>query len=385
MSLIKKVLKSSSPADLGADERRVCGIACGALGILLNVALFAGKLFAGTVSGSVAVTADAFNNLSDAGSSVVSMLGFKLAGQKADSYHPFGHGRMEYVAGLVVSMLIILMGVELTQTGIEKIAEPEQVTFSAVTAVILLVSIAVKLFMFLYNRVIGGKIGSVSMSAASADSLSDVAATTVVLISSIVSYYTGVIIDGWGGAAVGLFIIYTGCRAAYETASPLLGQKPSEEFVDSVRRIVLSHGAVTGVHDIVVHNYGPECVMVTLHAEVPADGDLLALHDDVDAAERDLEEELGCTATIHMDPVVNDAETQRLRSEIAEVVKTIDQRITIHDFRITDSDGDKKLVFDALVPFGMSKDDAELYTLIKDTVEKKTGYETEIKVEKGYI
>lgn len=370
---------------MSAETRRRYGMACGLLGIILNALLFGGKLFAGTVSGSVAVTADAFNNLSDAGSSIVSMLGFKLAGQKADSFHPFGHGRMEYVAGLIVAMLIILMGTELTQSGLEKIADPQQVTFTAVTAVILLVSIAVKLFMFAYNRVIGKRIGSVSMLAASTDSISDTAATAVVLISSVVSYFTDLQIDGWCGTAVGLFIIYAGCRAAYDTVSPLLGQRPSSEFVDNVKKTVLAHREIEGVHDIVVHNYGPECVMVTLHAEVPSDGDILMLHDAVDAAERELEEKLGCIATIHMDPVVNDAETRRLRGKTAKAVKKIDGRITIHDFRVIECGGGKRLCFDALVPFGMKKSDEELASIISENAAAETGCEIDVKVEKGYV
>ena len=384
MGIIKNVLKSD-PVSLSAETRRRYGMACGLLGIILNALLFAGKLFAGMLSGSVAVTADAFNNLSDAGSSIVSMLGFKLAGQKADSYHPFGHGRMEYVAGLIVAMLIVLMGAELAQSGLEKIAEPQQVTFTALTAVILSASIAVKLFMFAYNRVIGSRIGSVSMLAASTDSISDTAATAVVLISAVVSHFTGIQIDGWCGTAVGLFIIYAGCRAAYDTVSPLLGQRPSGEFVENVKKTVLAHREIEGVHDIVVHNYGPECVMVTLHAEVPAEGDILALHDAIDAAERDLEETLGCIATIHMDPVVNDADTRRLREETAEAVKRIDQRITIHDFRAADCSGGKRLSFDALVPFGMEKSDEELTSMIRDSAAAETGCEIVVKVEKGYV
>lgn len=381
---IRTVLRKDKN-EITAEERRSCGTACGLLGIALNAMLFAGKFFAGTISGSVAITADAFNNLSDAGSSVVSMAGFRLAAQKADSFHPFGHGRMEYVAGLIVSMLIILMGSELAQSGFEKIAHPQPINFSALSAVILIASIAVKFFMFFYNRVLGRRIESASMTATATDSISDTAATTAVLISSIVSQLSGYNIDGWCGAAVGLFIIYAGVRAAYETVSPLLGQRPSAEFVEEVRKIVTEQEGICGVHDIVVHNYGPECVMVTLHAEVPADGDILALHDGIDNAERELENRLGCTATIHMDPVVNDAETERLRAAALGAVKRIDRRFTIHDFRTAECDGGTKLIFDTLVPFGMKKSDEEINELITDAVSKATGCAAEIKVEQGYV
>ena len=385
LKLAVSVIWRKNNEDITPEQRRSCGVVCGVIGIVLNMLLFAGKLFAGTVSGSVAIISDAFNNMSDAGASAVSMLGFKLAGQKPDRFHPFGHGRMEYVAGLIVSMLIILMGAELMRTGIEKIVAPEPVSLTSVSAAILAASIAVKLFMYAYNRFIGKRIESVTMKAAAADSLSDVCATSVVLLSTAVSHFTGLDIDGWCGLAVALFILYAGCRAAYDTVSPLLGQKPSGEFVGRVKESVLSHSEIIGVHDIVVHNYGPECVMVTLHAEVPAQGDLLELHGAVDAAEKELEQELNCTATIHIDPVVNDEETREMRTAADRAVKDIDRRITIHDFRMSECRGKSRMEFDALVPFGMDKSDEELCESIKGAVLEETGLEAEVKVEKGFV
>lgn len=384
ISLLAKIFIHEK--EITPEVRRKYGVLCGGTGIFLNVMLFLGKLFAGMVSGSVAVTADAFNNLSDAGSSIISMIGFKLAGQKPDSYHPFGHGRMEYVAGLIVSMLIILMGVELLKSGVGKIIHPEEVSISTVSVIILLASIAVKLYMYAYNRSVGNKIDSASMKATAIDSISDVCATTVVLGASVLGYFTNLNTDGWCGTAVALFILYAGGRAAYDTVSPLLGQKPSSEFVESVREKVLSHKEIMGVHDIVVHNYGPECVMVTLHAEVPADGDIMEMHDVIDETERELEDELNCIATIHMDPIVNDAATKRQRKITAAIVKEIDPRLTIHDFRMVDENGSKKVAFDVLAPFEFDKSDAEAAEEIKKLIEEREkGVTADVKVEKGYV
>ena len=286
--------------------RRAYGALCGCVGIGLNVLLFLGKLLAGLATGSVAVTADAVNNLSDAGSSVVTLLGFKLAAKIPDRDHPFGHGRMEYVSGLVVSMAIILMGVELARTALEQILRPKPVDFTPLAAGILLVSIAVKTYMALYNRSVGRRIGSAAMSAAARDSLGDCLATAAVLLGGLAGRLWDVHIDGWCGGAVALFILWSGVGAAKDTIDPLLGQPPSPEFVARVRELALSYPEIIGIHDLIVHDYGPGRRIISLHAEVPASGDILALHDVVDAAERRLGEEMGCLATIHMDPVVHD-------------------------------------------------------------------------------
>ena len=261
--------------------RRAYGRLCGLVGIGLNLLLFGGKLFAGTVSGSVAVTADAFNNLSDAGSSVVTLLGFQLAGKKPDPQHPFGHGRIEYISGLVVSGLILLMGVELGKSSVEKILHPEAVDFSLLAVGILVASIAVKLYMYLYNRRIGRRISSAAMEATATDSLSDAIATTAVLAAMLVGRFTALMIDGWVGLVVACFILFSGYQAAKETLGPLLGQPPEQELVERIRQMVLSHPPICGIHDLVVHDYGPGRMMVSLHAEVPAHGDILELHDAV--------------------------------------------------------------------------------------------------------
>lgn len=350
------------------------GILCGAVGICFNILLFFGKILAGSLTGSIGITADAFNNLSDAGSSTISLVGFRLSGQKADQEHPFGHGRFEYIAGLIVSMLILLMGFELAKTSVTKILSPEPVAFSLLAVCVLGVSILVKLYMFFYNRGIGKKIDSPTMRATAMDSFSDVAATSVVLLSGLIAKWTGWNIDGWAGLAVALFILYTGIRAAKETVSPLLGQPPERAFVEKIEQIVLSQEGIIGMHDLVVHDYGPGRVMVSLHAEVPADGDMIHLHDTVDNTEKELKRACGCEAVIHMDPVaLNDRETNRLRSEVTSLLAELDGRLTLHDFRVVPGPTHTNLVFDVVVPFGFSMPDEEVRKAISERVHSLEG------------
>jgi len=351
--LIKDHKNFTSPA-----VRLRYGMLCGAVGIFFNILLFTGKLIAGMVTKSIGITADAFNNLSDAGSATITLVGFRLSEQKADKEHPFGHGRFEYIAGLIVSMAILLMGFELAKTSIEKILHPEPIVFSFLALGMLVVSIVTKLYMFFYNRGIGKKIDSAAMRATAMDSFSDVAATSVVLLSMLIGKWTGWMIDGYAGLAVALFIGYTGIRAAKETVSPLLGQPPTKEFVEEIERIVLAHDGVIGVHDLVVHDYGPGRRMISLHAEVPADGDMIHLHDAVDNLEKLLRKECGCEAVIHMDPVeTNNQETNRLRTETEKILMRLDERLTLHDFRVVAGPTHTNLVFDVVVPFGFPMPD----------------------------
>lgn len=345
--------------------RRAYGTACSGAGIGFNVLLFAGKLIAGMLSGSVAIVSDAFNNLSDAGSSIISLVGFKLSNKKSDPQHPFGHGRLEYISGLCVSFLIILMGVELGKASIEKIIEPAQVKFSLLTAAILAASILVKLYMALYNSRIGKRLNAVTMKAMAKDSLSDAVATSVVLMSMIVAKLADIAIDGYCGVVVAAFILFTGITAARDTISPLLGQKPDSEFIEEVMRIVNAHKEIIGTHDLVVHDYGPGRLMITLHAEVDADMDILVAHDAVDNIENELREKLGCSAVVHMDPIVtDDAETNATREEIKRVVSNIDSRMTIHDFRMVPGPTHTNVIFDVAVPFDTDMDDDELRKIL---------------------
>ena len=345
-----------------AGVRRAYGMLCSLTGIGLNILLFLGKYLAGRLSGSIAMTADAFNNLSDAGSSVITLLGFRMAAKKPDPGHPFGHGRIEYLSGVAVSLIIIVLGVQLGLESIDKIMSPEPVDAGLVPMLVLVASICVKGYMFAYNRGIGRKINSPGMSATAMDSLSDSIATSVVLISMLLARFADVNVDGWGGAAVAVFIIFSGFKAAKETLSPLLGNPPDPQLVRDITDIVMSHPEVLNVHDLIVHDYGPGRLMISLHAEVPGDGDIYALHDAIDTAEYELQQKLGCSAVIHMDPVSPDGtKTAHMREELAEAAKAIDPRLTIHDFRIVDGPTHTNVIFDAVLPndSSVTEDDAK--------------------------
>lgn len=368
--------------------RQSYGMLCGMLGIVLNVLLFAGKFFAGMISRSIAITADAFNNLSDAGSSAVTLAGFKLAGAKPDPEHPFGHGRIEYVSGLIVAAAILLMAYELIRDSVQKILHPEATEFSALAGVILVASVLVKLYMAYYNHSVGKKIDSAAMHATAMDSLSDMCATSVVLIASLIGHYTGLHIDGWCGVLVGLFILYAGIGAARDTLNPLLGQPPEEEFVSRIHEIVMSHPGICGIHDLIVHDYGPGRQMISLHAEVPAEGDILVIHDEIDCVENELKEKLGCEATIHMDPIVtSDAHIGELKAEVTAVVKAIDEIITLHDFRAVQGPSHTNLIFDVIVPFRFRLPDDELKRKIQQGVTERIGpqYFVVVKVDQAYV
>ena len=345
------------------------GVLSGGVGIFLNLLLSLGKFLAGVLTGSIAVTADAFNNLSDAGSSVVTLVGFKLAGQKADDGHPFGHGRIEYLAGLLVSLLILMVGVELGKSSIEKIIHPEDVTFSLVTVVILICSILVKLWMSLFNRKLGKRINSAAMQATATDSLSDVVATSAVLAGTLIGHFAQVSIDGWIGVVVAIFILRAGWEAVKDTLNPLLGTAPEPELVNAIQQLVLSHEQVVGMHDLVIHDYGPGRRMCSFHAEVPEDEDIMAAHDAIDHIEREIQEKFGIETTAHMDPIATgDSEVTRLRDQVRDLVKEIDEDMSIHDFRVTRGPLHTNLIFDVVVPHRCRLKDEEIQERITQAV-----------------
>lgn len=367
--------------------RRAYGILSGTLGIVLNILLFAGKLTAGLISGSVAIVADALNNLSDAGSSVITLIGFRMAGQKPDKGHPFGHGRIEYISGLIVSMLIILMGFELGKSSVGKIISPGETEFSVVAAVILAVSVLVKLYMCCYNGKVGKKISSPAMKATATDSLGDCISTMVVLICMFITKFTSFDLDGICGAAVALFIFISGLRAAKETINPLLGVPPTDEFVDEIGETVMSHKGVLGFHDLIVHDYGPGRRMISLHAEIPADEDLLKTHDMIDNIEKELSAKLGCDAVIHMDPIETDDKiTMEAREKIAELVKIIDERVTIHDFRMVTGPTHTNVIFDIVVPYDVKRTEDEIRRDIERMVKTlDENYYATVHVDKSFV
>lgn len=345
--------------------RQAYGILCGALGICLNLLLFGGKFLAGMLSHSIAITADAFNNLSDAGSSVITLVGFKMAGQKPDPDHPFGHGRIEYISGLLVAVMILLMAFELIKSSIEKIIHPTDLTASPLIVLILLFSVFIKCYMAYYNRKIGKKISSSAMQATALDSLSDTLATTLVLASTLISHFTGYRIDGLCGVLVGLFILYAGFSAAKDTINPLLGQAADPAFVKQIQELVLNHEGIIGIHDLIVHNYGPGRIIISLHAEVPAEDNVLDIHERIDDLEHKLQDILHCNAVIHMDPVMTrDEETTRLKEQVSAILSEISPDISMHDFRLVKGTGHSNLIFDVAVPFRFPMtDEALIHTI----------------------
>lgn len=383
--LAKLFLKEKAEED-SPEIRQKYGVLCGLAGIIFNVLLALGKFIAGLLSGSVAIMADAANNLSDAGSSLIVLFGFKLAGQKPDPDHPFGHGRVEYISGLLVSVLIIYMAIELLKSSVDAIIHPGEIVFEPVILVILLVSILVKFYMFCYNRKFGRKIHSEAMLATSMDSLSDMGATAVVLISMLVSHYTSLQIDGICGVLVALLIFYAGFNSAKETINPLLGQPPEPEFVERIEEIVSAEEEIIGIHDLIVHNYGPGRVMISLHAEVPADGDILALHDMIDNVEHRLKDKLHCAAVIHMDPVcTKDEQTLELKRVVTEIIKEVDPVLSIHDFRVVTGPTHTNLIFDMVVPFDFPVSDVDLEDQIQKKIWKYNPvYFAVIEIDKAY-
>ena len=337
------------------------GLLSGAVGIVLNLLLSGGKFLAGAVTGSISIMADAFNNRSAAGSSVVTLVGFRLAGQKADRDHPFGHGRIEYLAGLLVSLLILMVGVELIQSSVEKILHPAPVELSALSVVILAVSVAVKLWMSYFNRTLSRRIHSAAMAATATDSLSDAVATATLLAGLVAGYWLGLPLDGWLGLAVAVFILRAGWGAAKDTVDPLLGKPPDPELVKAIEQTVLSHPQVVGMHDLVIHDYGPGRAMMSFHAEVPMDANILEAHDIIDHIERELMEKYDILTSIHMDPIVtNDRQVNERRAMVERLVKEINPNLTIHDFQMTEGPCHTKLIFDVAAPHDCPLGDEEL-------------------------
>ena len=368
--------------------RQAYGMLSGAVGIGLNILLFLGKLFAGLISGSIAITADAMNNLSDAGSSVITLIGFKLAGKKPDPDHPFGHGRAEYITGLIISIIIILMGLELMKSSVEKIFAPEPVDFSWIAVGILIASILTKIYMWFYNRSLSKKLDSAAMSATATDSLSDTIATSAVLLGMIVGKLTGWMVDGWCGAIVSIFILLAGYSAAKDTIAPLLGRTPEKEFIDAIEREVMSYPDIIGIHDLIVHDYGPGRQMVSLHAEVPADGDMMQLHDTIDLAERSLHEKLNCAAVIHMDPVEKDNPiiVEFKEKLLAMLRGKMGDSVNVHDFRVVTGPTHTNLIFDVAIPHDCPFSEMAVSRMTQEYVHSLPGnYYAVVQIDRAYV
>ena len=366
--------------------RKRYGTFAGIMGILLNIALFFAKLISGIITGAISIIADAFNNLSDAGSSIITLIGFKLAGKKGDREHPFGHGRMEYVTGLVVSFIIILVGVELLKSSFEKIISPESMSFSLLSLIILIASILVKLWMGLFNKNLGRRINSAALMAVAFDSISDVCATSAVVVGILINRFTGFNPDGYIGIIVAGFIIFSGIGAAKDTLSPLLGEAPDPELVEDIRATVCAHSEIIGVHDLIIHDYGPGRMMISLHAEVPAESNIMKIHDTIDLIEMELHTKFNCACTIHMDPIATDDEfSNKIKSSLKDILNSIDPRLTYHDFRYVSGPTHTNLIFDVLAPYDLKLSDDELTSKLKEKIHDiDESYFAVIQIDKDY-
>lgn len=351
--------------------RDKCGRVAGAVGIVTNFLLFLMKIIVGTVFHSVSVTADAVNNLTDSGSSVVTLIGFKMASKPADEKHPFGHARIEYLSGVIVSFIVIFLGLQLGMSSIEKILTPEENALTPVALVVLVISILAKLWQCLFYRKVGRMIKSESVEATSKDSRNDVIATSVVLLGAVITMLTGVNLDGYMGAAVALFIVFSGVQLTISTADPLLGQAPEGELVQTITEKMLSYPGIIGMHDLAVHNYGVSRCFASAHCEVDAKNDILVSHDLIDNIERDFSRDLGIHMVIHLDPViVGDARTDALHCKVQSLVTALYPTVTIHDFRVIWGVTHSNIVFDAAVPFAVKDSDAVITQKLGAEIQK---------------
>ncbi len=386
--LLCKLFIKNSEDVTSTPVRSAYGTLASIVGIVLNLLLFVGKLTVGAIAGAISITADAFNNLSDAGSQIISLVSFRISAKPADRDHPFGHARIEYVASMIVSFLVLLVGFELLTGSISKLIEPEPVSRDKwiFTVAVLAVSILAKLWLGLFNRTLGKKINSSVMLATSADSLSDALSTTAVLIG-LVLYLTldWIWVDAVMGIIVACMILLAGVKILNEAKNSILGEGPSDEIVASIHRIVGEYPEALGIHDLIVHNYGPGRVIASLHVEVDGKADIFALHDTIDNIEKRLSEELSMQTTIHMDPIVTDNEQiNALREQVCAAVRCIDGRIGVHDFRFVAGQTHTNLIFDVAIPFELGMTDAEVRDAVAACVEKiDPRYKTVITVDKA--
>ena len=354
------------------DGRARIGSLAGTVGIICNLLLFLGKVIAGTLAGSVAIAADGWNNLTDAASSIVTVLGFRFSRKPADAHHPYGHARAEYLSGLCVAVLILFIGTELARGSVDKILEPKSVEFTAVTFGVLAASIAVKLWMSLFVGKLSRLIDSKALAATSVDSRNDVIATSAVLLSCLVGHFFRLRIDGWTGLAVAVFILRSGYVIARETVSILLGEQADRELVEKLQSLVLRHEGILGIHDLLIHDYGPGRCFASAHVELSAEEDPLVCHEIIDHLECDALEELNVRLVIHFDPVaVNDAEWERLHSVVEQIVAEIDPQLSVHSFRLVRTQSVPRLVFDVSIPYGMTGQEPQLRDRITDALEQR--------------
>lgn len=366
--------------------RGAYGLMASIVGIICNVLLFAGKFIVGTVFGSISIAADAVNNLSDASSNIVSLMGFKLASKPADEEHPYGHARFEYLSGLAVAVMVLVIGLELAKSSLDKIIHPQAVLFSWLSVAVLVVSIAVKLWMSVFNKTIGNLIDSATLQATAADSRNDVLSTSAVLVAALIGHFANVDLDGWMGLAVAVFILWSGIGLIRDTLDPLLGQAPDEELVKYIHDKVMSYPGVLGTHDLMVHDYGPGRQFASVHVEMAAEGDVMENHDVIDNIERDFLQNDQLHVVIHFDPIItSDEKVNDVRHWISKIVQGVDPSLTIHDLRLVAGPTHTNLIFDCVTPPDFAMSEADLKQAIKQEVRKQQpSYFCVITVESNY-
>lgn len=384
--LIKLFIKDKDNVQ-NVEVREKYGMLSSITGIIVNILLSIFKLIIGMFANSMAIISDGLNNISDAGSSVVTMLGFKMSQKKVDADHPWGHGRMEYISAFIVDILIILVGFELLQSSIEKIINPELPNVNYITIILLVVAILVKLWLFLFYNKIAKTISSNAIKGNAYDSISDSVSTFAVLISTLIAKFVGISIDGYVSLLVSAFILVTGFKAIKEIIDILLGMKPDPEFVKEIEQFAIKYETIQGIHDIMVHDYGPGRKIVSFHAEVPADSNICRAHDIIDQMEQDIFEKFGCITTIHMDPIVVDnEEINEMRRETERIVKSINEKFSIHDFRMTDGGERINLIFDLVIPTDEKIDVNETIEKIQTELHNQNNkYHAVIKPEYSYV
>lgn len=384
--IIKKFIKNYENVN-DPNVRENYGTVSSIVGIILNVLLSLSKILIGTIFNSIAVMADGVNNLSDAGSSIITLVGFKISGKPADKDHPFGHARIEYLTGLILGVAILLVGIELIKSSFNKIVNPAVTTYSAAMIIVLIISILLKFWLSSFYLRIAEKISSTTIKAASADSRNDVIATSAVLLSVIISKLTGLEIDGYMGVIVALFILYSGVDILKDILNPILGEMPDPDFIEKIEKKILSYEGIINIHDLVVHNYGPNKYFATVHAEVDANEDILKSHDMIDNIEREFARDLDINLVIHLDPIItSDIEINQLRCRIGKIIKAIDEKLTMHDFRVVRGETHTNLIFDVVIPVGYEIKSTELIEEIEKAVKKEdNSYYAVVTIDKNYV
>ena len=385
--LVKQFVKNYQNTE-DTQVRTSYGILSSCVGIVCNVLLFAAKLAIGMLMNSLAIMADAFNNLSDAASSIISFVGVKMAGKPADKEHPFGHGRIEYIAALIVAFLVIEVGITCLQSSFEKLFHPEAIAFDWISFGILLLSVGVKLWMSLFNRKLGKRIDSKVMLATAADSAGDVIVTSATLASILICYFTSVNIDAFSGLAVSVLVIWSGISIARDTLEPLIGQRPDPELYRQIQEMVESYDGIVGTHDLIIHNYGPNRSMASIHAEVPRETDIEVSHEIIDRVEREVARKLNIFLVIHMDPVeIHDEKVLAVKAKLNGVIRALDPDLTFHDFRVVNGQEQINLIFDLVIPFSYSQDEADkVVHQVKSLMKEVDGrYQCVITVDKNYL